>query len=147
MTELRTHYLFRSFYVEKGDEMNESNERMMVLKMIEEGTVSAEEGAKLLASVDQNKNQPRRQVHDRGKGSPKWFKVRVTDTITGRNKAIVSLPMALMDWGLRVGAQFAPEIGNLDLNELSEILNEGVDGKIVDVLDEEDGEHVEIFIE
>jgi hypothetical protein len=127
--------------------MNENNERMMILKMIEDGTVSADEGAKLLASIDQGSNPVKRQIRPRGKSDSRWFKVRVTDTSTGRNKATVSLPIALMDWGLRVGAQFAPEVGNLDLEELSEILQEGVDGKIVDVLDEEDGEHVEIYIE
>ena len=52
-----------------------------------------------------------------------------------------------MDWGLRVGAQFAPEMDGLDLGELSEILRSGADGKIVEVIDEEDGEHVEIYIE
>jgi hypothetical protein len=62
-------------------------------------------------------------------------------------KAMVNLPIGLMDWGLRVGAQFAPEMEGLDLNELSEILRSGADGKIVEVIDEEDGEHVEIYIE
>ena len=62
-------------------------------------------------------------------------------------KALVNLPIGLMDWGLRVGAQFAPEMEGLDLGELSEILRSGADGKIVEVIDEEDGEHVEIYIE
>ena len=59
----------------------------------------------------------------------------------------VNLPIGLMDWGLRVGAQFAPEMEGLDLGELSEILRSGADGKIVEVIDEEDGERVEIYIE
>jgi hypothetical protein len=127
--------------------MNTTEERMMVLRMIEEGTVSADEGARLLSSVDQSSVHQTGGIVPRGKGSAKWFRVRVTDTNTGKNKATVSLPLALMDWGLRVGAQFAPEVGNIDLGELSNILSEGMEGKIVDVLDEEDGEHVEIFIE
>ncbi|MBN1669038.1 MAG: hypothetical protein JW862_18235, partial [Anaerolineales bacterium] len=129
--------------------MNMSDERMMILKMIESGTVSADEGAKLLASVGEEKKiQPQRNsVAPASKGGAKWFRVRVTDTATGKNKALVSLPISLMDWGLRVGAHFAPEMEGLDLAELSEILREGAEGKIVDVLDEEDGEHVEIFIE
>lgn len=127
--------------------MNATNERMMILKMIEEGTISADEGARLLSSVDQGGKRPTRRVVPQGKGNVKWFRVKVTDTNTGKSKATVSLPMALMDWGLRVGAQFAPEVGNIDLRELSDILSEGMEGKIVDVLDEEDGEHVEIFID
>jgi hypothetical protein len=127
--------------------MNETNERMMILKMIEEGTVSANEGARLLSSIDRSPESKPRSITPRKRGNSKWFRVRVTDTKTGKSKATVSLPLALMDWGLRVGAQFAPEVGNIDLGELSDILSEGIDGKIVDVIDEEDGEHVEIYVD
>jgi hypothetical protein len=127
--------------------MNENNERMMILKMIEEGKVSADEGARLLTSVESRPNKPLQNLAKQSQAAGKWFRVRVTDTNTGKSKATVSLPLSLMDWGLRVGAQFAPEVGSLDLGELSEILTTGMEGKIVDVLDEEDGEHVEIYIE
>ena len=127
--------------------MNENNERMMILKMIEEGKVSADEGARLLSSLESKPIKPQRSSAIQKPTDAKWFRVRVTDTNTGKSKATVSLPLALMDWGLRVGAQFAPEVGSLDLGELSEMLTTGMEGKIVDVLDEEDGEHVEIYIE
>jgi hypothetical protein len=52
-----------------------------------------------------------------------------------------------MEWGMQIGAQFAPEVGDLDFEELKAMLQSGVEGKVVDVIDEEDGEHVEIFIE
>ena len=42
----------------------------------------------------------------------------------------------------------APEMGDYDLQELSRVLSEeGVQGKIVDVIDDEDGEHVEIYVD
>ena len=128
--------------------MNATDERMMILKMIENGTVSAEEGVKLLSSVGEEKaNRPPALPVRSNKSDAKWFRVRVTDTNTGKSKATVSLPIGLMDWGLRVGAQFAPEIAGVDIGELSDILQSSGDGKIIDVRDEEDGEHVEIFIE
>jgi hypothetical protein len=52
-----------------------------------------------------------------------------------------------MDAGLRIGAQYAPELQGLDLNKLISEVRSGASGKIIDVIDEEDGEHVEIFIE
>jgi hypothetical protein len=52
-----------------------------------------------------------------------------------------------MDAGLRIGAQYAPELQGLDLNQLISEVRSGASGKIIDVIDEEDGEHVEIFIE
>jgi hypothetical protein len=128
--------------------MNTTNERMLILRMIEDGKISAEEGAKLLTSVDaEPKNQPSAAMVSKKPGSPQWFRVRVSDSRSGKMKALVNLPIGLMDWGLRVGAQFAPEMEGLDLNELSEVLRSGADGKIVEVYDEEDGEHVEIYIE
>jgi hypothetical protein len=128
--------------------MNTTNERMLILRMIENGKISAEEGAKLLTSVDaEPHNAQTSTVVPRKPGGAQWFRVRVSDSQSGKMKALVNLPIGLMDWGLRVGAQFAPEMEGLDLNELSEILKSGADGKIVEVFDEEDGEHVEIYIE
>jgi hypothetical protein len=128
--------------------MNATDERMVILRMIEDGKISAEEGAKLLASISQESSaRPKAMVTQKKPGGAQWFRVRVSDVQTGKMKALVNLPIGLMDWGLRVGAQFAPEMEGLDLNELSEILKSGADGKIVEVIDEEDGEHVEIFIE
>ncbi len=128
--------------------MNTTDERMLILRMIEDGKVSAEEGAKLLTSIGQvPEKRPKAMVTQKKPGGAQWFRVRVSDSQTGKMKALVNLPIGLMDWGLKVGAQFAPEMEGLDLNELSEILRSGADGKIVEVIDEEDGEHVEIFIE
>ena len=128
--------------------MNATDERMLILRMIEDGKVSAEEGAKLLTSVnDEPVKRPKAMAAKQNAGDAKWFRVRVSDSQTGKMKALVNLPIGLMDWGMKVGAQFAPEMEGLDLNELSEILKSGADGKIVEVIDEEDGEHVEIYIE
>jgi hypothetical protein len=134
--------------MEQGEyKMNLSDERMMILKMIEEGKISADEGAKLLASVGgETKKSTRAGVPVVADG-PKWFRIRVRDTVTGKNKATVNLPISLMDWGLKVGAQFAPEVSGIDMQELAEILRSGAEGKIIEVIDEEDGEHVEIYIE
>ena len=127
--------------------MENGNERMMILKMIEEGKVTADEGIKLLTSVQPERNKRKSKIISSGNDNQKWFRVKVSDTRTGSNKATVTLPLALMDWGLKVGSQFAPDLEKVDLGDLSEILHDGLDGKIVDVIDEEDGEHVEIFID
>jgi hypothetical protein len=43
--------------------------------------------------------------------------------------------------------RFVPEVDGLDPNDLMEWVRSGEVGQIVDVYDEEDGEHVEVFIE
>jgi hypothetical protein len=47
-----------------------------------------------------------------------------------------------------MGARFAPAgLEGLDMDKIIAAIKSGGDGKIVDVSDEEDGEHVEVFIE
>ena len=132
---------------------NPDDEKLRILRMVEEGKISASEGISLLEALDRGRKparNPNRPALNAGSasGSPRWLRVRVTDLNSGRSKATVNIPFGLMDWGLRIGAQFAPEMGSYDLQELSRVLSEeGVEGKIVDVIDDEDGEHVEIYVD
>ncbi|KAA0278563.1 MAG: hypothetical protein HS100_10170 [Anaerolineales bacterium] len=123
-------------------------ERMKILKLIEEGKISAEEGAKLLSALsDSRRGVPAPPRSPSAPGGARMLRVRVTDTRTGRSKASVQIPLALVDAGLKIGAHFAPEVQGVDMSNVMEALRMGVTGKIIDVTDEEDGEHVEIFVE
>ena len=126
--------------------MATTEERMKILTMIREGKITAEEGAKLLSALGESQ-KPSRSPGTRASGEPRWFRVRVTDLVSGKTKVSVNIPFGLMEWGLQIGAQFAPEVADLDFEQLKEMLQSGVEGKVIDVIDEEDGEHVEIFIE
>ncbi len=123
--------------------MATTEERMKILKMIEEGKVSAEEGAKLLSALA-SANRPTSGLSASG---AKWLRVRVTEVNTGRSKATVQIPISLMEAGMKIGAHFAPEIDGVNMDQLMEALRTGMTGKIIDVIDDEDGEHVEIFVE
>lgn len=128
--------------------MANSEERMKILKLIEEGKISAEEGAKLLAALSDSRRGFSTPPRPPAPGGPaRWLRIRVTDTRTGRSKASVQIPLALVDAGLKIGAHFAPEVEGVDMTNVMEALRMGVTGKIIDVTDEEDGEHVEIFVE
>lgn len=126
--------------------MANTEERMKILKLIEEGKISAEEGAKLLSALSDSRKGPPVPPRPPGAGA-RMLRVRVTDTRTGRSKASVQIPLALVDAGLKIGAHFAPEVQGVDMSNVMEALRMGVTGKIIDVTDEEDGEHVEIFVE
>lgn len=121
-----------------------TEERMKILKMIEEGKITAEEGTRLLAALGKQKRK--RPVSQ--EGEPSWLRVRVTDVNSGKEAVRVNLPFSLVNVGLKMGARFVPDIEQeLAMEELAEALKEGLTGKIVDVVDEEDGKRVEIFIE
>lgn len=123
-----------------------SEERMRILRMIQEGKITAEEGAKLLAALRESRKEPHQSIMP-GRFSKGWLRVRVTDMATNRAKVNVNLPLSLMDAGLKIGAQYAPELAGIDLTQFIEDIKGGAQGKIIDVIDEEDGEHVEIFVE
>lgn len=125
---------------------HDPNERLQILQMIEDGKITSEQGASLLAALDKPRGEDRSPSPAKS-GGPHWFRVRVTDLVTGKAKATVNIPLGLMDWGLKIGAQFAPEVADVNLTQLGEVLRSGLEGKIIDVVDEEDGEHVEIFVE
>jgi len=123
--------------------MATTEERMKILKMIEEGKLSAEEGAKLLSALTSGS----RTSGGFTASGAKWLRVRVTETSSGRPKATVQIPLALMDAGMKIGAHFAPEVEGVNMDQLMDALRSGMTGKIIDVVDEGDNEHVEIFVE
>ncbi len=125
--------------------MTSVEERMKILKMIEDGKISAEEGAKLLGALSEG----RRSVGapNPRPGAPRWLRIRVTDINTGKSKASVQIPLTLVDAGMKIGAHFAPEVEGVDMANVMEALRTGMTGKIIDVVDDKDGEHVEIYIE
>ncbi len=127
--------------------MATTEERLQILKMIEEGKISAAEGAELLRALDTKSDKLQAQEPLKGASAPRWFRVRVTDTTTGRNKVNINIPMGLVNVGMKMGARFAPEIEGHRLEELLEAVKYGQLGKVIDVTDEEDGERVEIFVE
>ena len=126
--------------------MASSEERMKILKMIEEGKLSVEEGTKLLAALSEKRVPTPPRPPGMG-GGPRWLRIRVTDVHTGRSKASVQIPLALVDAGMKIGAHFAPEVEGVDMSNVLEAVRSGMTGKIIDVTDDEDGEHVEIYVE
>jgi hypothetical protein len=121
-------------------------ERTQILNMVGEGKISAEEGARLLAAIKAPKRRDPPAV-SRDAALGRWLRVRVWNMTTGKPKVNVNIPMGLVNMGLRLGAQFAPELSDFDADELMTAIDEGVQGKIVEVEDAEGGERVEIFVD
>lgn len=126
--------------------MATTEERMQILRMIEEGKISASEGAELLRALEK-KDAGSSSEPLRGASEPRWFRVRITDLGTGRNKVNVNIPMGLVNVGMKMGARFAPEMEGVDYDELMEAVRAGKQGKVIDITDNEDGERIEIFVE
>ncbi len=127
--------------------MATSEERIQILRMLENKQISAEEAAKLLAALDKKDRKADSNVPPPA-GQARWLHVRITDLKTGKRKVNVNIPLGLVDVGLKMGAKFTPAgLEGLDMEQIMTAIRAGGQGKIADLQDEEDGEHVEIFVE
>ncbi|MDX9866056.1 MAG: hypothetical protein RBT34_14735 [Anaerolineaceae bacterium] len=128
-------------------------ERLKILEMLQDGKLTAEQAEGLLQALGDEKpgegagNQEKGTFSGGGNREKRWFRVVVTDTDSGKTRVNVRMPLGIVNAGLKMGRRFAPEIEGLDLADLMEMIQDGAEGRVVDVYDVEDGEHVEVFIE
>ena len=131
--------------------MASTEERMRILMMIQEGKISAGEGARLIEALDELSEPTPPPIPSPstipGAKKPRYLHVLITDTDTAKTRVNVRLPVSLINSGIRMGARFAPEIEGLDMEDLNAWLNSGEIGQIVDIFDGDDGEHIEVFLE
>jgi hypothetical protein len=123
--------------------MAAADERMHILQMVADKQITAEEGAKLLGALV---NGPVGGT-DSTASAARWLRVRVVDIPTGKQKTNVTIPIGLMDVGIRLGARYAPDKTGVDLSTLQAAVRRGLRGKIMEVEDNDGNERVEIFVE
>jgi hypothetical protein len=119
-----------------------NDERLQILKMVQEGKVSPEEAARLLEALEQPDSK-------NGKGRPKARSLRISVRDGAKSQSIV-LNIGMVRWLLRVPGFIALNLtdsrGNrLDLDALADAVDNGAIGKVFEA---EDGNHrVEIWID
>ncbi|MEN8242014.1 MAG: hypothetical protein ABFS17_08845 [Chloroflexota bacterium] len=125
--------------------MVSSDERMKILDMIQEGKLNVDDGARLLSALGEGAS-PRGGSRRRPK-SNQTLRVRVSDLASGKTKVSANLPMALIDAGMSIASNFTVDVDGISLDQINDALQHGLTGKIVDVVQEDSGEHVEVFID
>lgn len=78
---------------------------------------------------------------------PRWLRVQVVNSETGKNKVTVNVPFAMVKFGLGIAQVFSPEMKGVDLNEIGELFANADAGLLVDVQDDDSNEHVKIFFD
>jgi hypothetical protein len=127
--------------------METEEETRRILEMLREGKITAEQAATLLEVLDisdqRQSSAPSVKAHT--------LRINVTDTRTGRAKVNVNIPLALVDiaskMGLTLGMKNVPELADLDFDSIMSALKSGAAGRIVDIEDDDDGQHVVVSIE
>jgi len=117
-------------------------DRMQVLKMLEEGKITSDDAAKLLDAMEPDR------AADRATGGGKRLLIKVTDARTGKKKVNLKIPAGLA----KIAMKFIPpktkrklaEEG-VDVNAVLSQVMTGNLGKIIDI--ESDEDLVEVTIE
>ncbi len=121
--------------------MSNQEERLRILKMIEGGQISAEDGGRLLDALGDERDQERERIRGR------TLRVRITDVGKGRNKVDVRIPISLIDIGLKMGARLAPRVSAGQLDTILRAVERGQVGRVLEMQDLDEGERVEVFVE
>lgn len=127
----------------KNDEdgMASSAERMTILRMVEQGKISAEDGARLLTALGKGQEAggtPRPKPFD----TSRMLQVRVHDLVTNRQKVNVNLPVGLLQWAWR----WLPASAQEQLGQVQSAIDSGASGRLVEVVDQDSGVRVEITL-
>ena len=121
------------------------NDKLRILEMIENKTITAAEGADLLKALDQNETT---SVIKPKRDSLKMFKIKVLSA--DGDKVNVQIPIEFAKVALTSGKGFmkVDQIDGLDLDveQILNMIDTGMLGKIVDI-ESADGDIVEIVIE
>jgi hypothetical protein len=117
-----------------------NHERNHILQMVEAGQLSAAEAARLLDAIAGEPRVPE-------KLRSRLVRIRVTNLQSGKQIASVTIPVGLVNVGLRLGARLAPQLHGSALEELLRSIEQGTTGRLLEWQDLEEGERVELFVE
>jgi hypothetical protein len=124
--------------------MMDAKERIRILKLIEEGKVSPAEGVRLL---EQGQTEPQSHAAENPSTGPRWLRVLVTDTESGKTRVNVRLPVNLVNAGVKLGAHLSTAVEEIDMDQIREYIRRGFTGQVLDVFDDEEDERVQIILE
>jgi hypothetical protein len=130
--------------------MTSSEERLNVLKMIQEGNITAEEGVKLLETLDRQgvtTNSTGGFSTDAKTSGPRWMRIIITDLNTNKEKINIRLPANVIDAGYKMGARFSPDLNGIDANLILQALQAGETGKVIDICHDDLCERIVINLE
>jgi hypothetical protein len=126
---------------ENEDGMASSAERMTILRMVEQGKISAEDGARLLNALGDRQAEGSK-ARATGFDTSRHLQVRVTDLVTNRQKVNVTVPIGLFQLVWR----WLPASAQGQFEQVQAAIDAGAGGRLVEVMDPDSGVRVEITL-
>jgi len=129
--------------------MSESKEKLEVLNMIKEGTVTPEQGVRLIEALDRAGSAEESSGAARPAGEPRWINVEIRTKSSGKFKSVtpIRIPMSM----LRLFFRFIPKDSALPGSDstLEDVLNNLESGEPIELYtdDEDEGRSIRITAE
>ena len=130
--------------------MSLSEEKMKILKLLEEKKISAEEAAELLEALEESEEKEEEIAQPKTFREGKSLKIRVSDSNTGKVRVNLTIPLRLARFARTMVPAFEKmnlERKGIDIEEIINAIDSGITGKILEVDDELNAQHIEIWIE
>ncbi len=123
-----------------------------VLELLEEGKITKEEAVELIKAIKSSDISGEKIDESKISNGKRTFRVLVTKD--GKKEVEVSIPFGIVKFGLAIAKKMGKNSLDIngkeipiDIDKLSEVLKDpNFKGKIVDISDKEDNEHVEVEI-
>lgn len=147
----------------------DADEHLQVLRLLENGEITADEAGHLLDALDADpdpvnstaststaaaagpagtgengQSGPRQDGVGAAKLPPPRLRVRVSDTVSGKARVNITIPLGFLDAGYRLARRIAPDRVP-DRDSFQSAIRDGFRGHLIDV--NEGDEHVEILVE
>ena len=120
-------------------------ERLEILRLLEAGTITADEAATLLEALDRAALPPPSSGSAPARSAEaRLVRIRVTESTTGRTVVNLAFPLGLIKSGLDIAGQFVPEYLP-KVEAIRESVTAGFRGPLVDV--DDGGQRVELSAE
>lgn len=121
-----------------------SEEKKQILRMIQDGQITAEEGGRLMSALESAERRSSPAPAERTE-APDQIRIQISDLDTGKQKVDFSMPLSMANVGVKLGARLAME--EIKLEDFIAAAKAGVSGKIAEMRDEEGRERIEVFLE
>ena len=121
-----------------------SEEKKQILRMIQDGQITAEEGGRLMSALESAERRASPSPSERQE-VPDQIRIQISDLDTGKQKVDFSMPLSMANVGVKLGARLAME--EVKLEDFIAAAEGGVIGKIAEMRDEKSRERIEVFLE
>ncbi|MBN1524360.1 MAG: hypothetical protein JW904_07760 [Spirochaetales bacterium] len=123
-------------------------EKLRILKMIEDGKISAEEGSRLMEALETQESATREKQPENPLGAQLHIKVSDIDSGTAKVNLTIPIGIAHMVKSLIPAEEIEKlEKQGINLNAIFALVSSGSVGKILDIEDQENNHHIVISVE